>query len=247
MIIAVANQKGGQGKSTTAQAIANGAAAAGLKTLAIDVDPQTNLTYSMGGNPGDVGLYELMTGTMKPAQVIQHTKQGDIISGSFALAGADILLTGEDRVELLKRAIKPIRRKYDLIVIDCPPTLNILLMNALTAADKVIIPLTADMFALQGLYLLVNTIHGIQEKYNPELQIGGVLFVKHNLRTILSRDLTTVIKNKCAELGVPVYESTIREGVAAREAQVQRESLFDYAPRAGVTKDYLAFVKELGL
>ncbi len=245
MIFAIANQKGGQGKSTTAQAIATGAAKIGRKTLAVDLDPQGNLTFSMGGNAADVGAYDLITGSRKPSQVIQKTRQGDLIASSLALAGADSTFTGEARVNALAKALKPIRSKYDVIVIDCPPSLNTLLLNALTAADKVIIPLTADMYSLQGLYQLSQTIKEAQQKYNKGLQIGGVLFVKHNTRTVLARDLSEVIKEKCAEMDIPVYSTTIREGVAIREAQTLRESIFEYAPKSNPAKDYTQLIKEM--
>ncbi len=245
MVFAIANQKGGQGKSTTAQAIVTGAAKIGRKALAIDLDPQGNLTFSMGGNAGDVGAYDLITGSRKPGQVIQKTRQGDIIASSLALAGADSTFTGDTRINALAAAIKPIRNKYDVIVIDCPPSLNTLLLSALTAADTVIIPLTADMYSLQGLYMLTQTIRETQQRHNKALKIGGVLFVKHNTRTILARDLTDVITDKCRELDIPVYETTIREGVAIREAQTMRESIFDYAPKSNPAKDYMNLIKEL--
>lgn len=247
MVIAIANQKGGQGKSTTAQALATGAAKKGRKTLAIDLDPQANLTFSMGGNPSDVGAYELITGQNKATQVIQRTSQGDIIASSLALAGADTTLTGDARTIALKQAIKPLENKYDAIIIDCPPTLNTLLINALAAADMVIIPLTADMYSLQGLYLLAQTIRETKDKYNPALEIGGILFVKHSNRTILARELAEVILDTCRSLDIPAFETTISEGVAIREAQTQRASIFDYAPKSRTAKEYMQLIEEIGL
>lgn len=246
MVIAIANQKGGQGKTTTAQALVTGAAQIGRKALAVDLDPQGNLTFSMGGNAADVGAYEFITGKAAATYAIQKTKQGDVIASSSRLALADTAFIGEQRIKALAKALRPIRNKYDLIVIDCPPALNVLLVNALVAADKVIIPLTADMYSLQGLYQLIQTIKGAQE-HNSRLEIGGVLFVRHNTRTVLARDLTEVIANKCRELDIPTYKTAIREGVAIREAQTLRESLFEYAPRANVTKDYMQLIKELDI
>lgn len=246
MIIAVCNQKGGQAKSTTAQAIATGATKIGRKSLAIDLDPQGNLSFSMGGNGADAGTYELITGKLKPGQIIQHTQQGDIIPASISLATADSKLTGDNRATALRDALRPIKSKYDVITIDCPPTLNILLINALMAADIVIIPITADMYALQGLYLLKDSIQDAQ-KVNAGLKIGGVLFTKHNTRTVLARELTEVITEKCGELHIPIYKTTIREGVAIREAQTQRASIFDYAPKSKPAADYMQLIKEIGL
>lgn len=246
MIIAVCNQKGGVGKTATAQAIATGAAKIGRRSLAIDLDPQCNLSFSMGGNSADAGIYELMMGMTTPGQIIQHTAQGDIIPASTGLALADHTFTGESRSTYLAAALRPVRRKYDVITIDCPPALNILLVNALMAADTVIIPLTADMYALQGLYQLKQSIEAAQ-KSNTGLKIGGVVFTRHSTRTVLARDLTDVITAKCRELDIPVYKTVIREGVSIREAQTQRESIFDYAPRSNPAKDYMQLIDEIGL
>ena len=246
MIIAIANQKGGQGKTTTAQAIATGAAMIGRRSLAIDMDPQANLTFSMRGNSGDTGVYELITGKATPVQAIQNTQQCDIITASSSLALADTTFTGTTRVTALKTALKPIINNYDVITIDCPPTLNTLLINALTAADVVIIPLTADIYSLQGLYQLKQSIEAAQ-KINAELTIGGVLFVKHNIRPIVARDLTDVITDKCQELGIPAYKTVIHESVSIREAQTQRQSIFRYAPKSKPAIDYLQLIEEIGL
>lgn len=243
MIIAVCNQKGGVGKTATAQAIATGARIAGRRSLAIDADPQGNLSFSMGGNSADMGLYELLTGKATPGQTIQTTAQGDILTASNNLA---LPLKGAEPGKLLKKALQPVKKKYDVITIDCPPALNILLANALIAADVVIIPLTADIYALQGLYQLKQSIQDAQ-KINPGLKIGGVVFTRHSTRTILARDLTDVIKDKCAELQIPVYKTTISEGVAVREAQLQRQSILEYAPKSRPARDYKRLIEEIGL
>ena len=246
MVIAVANQKGGQGKSTTAQSIATGAALIGRRSLAIDLDAQGNLSFGMGGNSADMGVYELIKGIATPGQTIQHTRQGDIITASGSLALADTIFTGEERTTALRDAIRPIKKKYNVITIDCPPALNTLLVNALMTADVVIIPITSDMYALQGLYQLKQTITAAQ-KSNTELKIGGVVFTRHNTRTVLARELTDVITDKCRELDIPVYKTVIREGVAIREAQTQRQNIFEYAPKSKPAKDYMQLIQEIGL
>ena len=247
MIITVSNQKGGTGKSTTAAAIATGAAYKGKKALAIDLDPQSNLSFVMGANPLDVGAYELMTQNATPAQLIQHTSQGDVIAGSLLLAAADTILTGDARISALKTAIKPLKSRYDVIVIDTPPTLGTLLINALTASDKVIIPLQADVLSLQGLYQLTQTIRKAQSEYNKGLELAGILFTRHNGRTIISREIMETMKSKSAELNVPILNSTIRDGVAVREAQTLRQSLFEYAPKSKPAQDYFKLLAEIGL
>lgn len=239
MIIAVANQKGGQGKTTTAHALATGSTG---KTLAIDLDPQTNLTLTMDGNPAAKGVYELITGEAKAADTIWDSDQGDIIVANNRLTE----ISNDFPVDSLKNSIKPIKKKYDHIIIDCPPTLNVLMLNALVAADIVVIPLTADIYSFQGIQHLKRTIDAAKQ-INRRLSVGGVLFVKHNTRTILGRDLTEAITRSCAELDIPVYKTTIREGVAIREAQMLRRSIFEYAPKSKPAQDYKKLIEEIGL
>lgn len=246
MIITLCNQKGGSGKTTTAMAIADGARLRGKKTLIVDCDPQANLTYSMGGNENDVGAYELLTGETTPGQTIQKTKRGDIIASSESLALADTS-TDIDGVYGLRNVLKPIKGKYDVIVIDTPPTLGTLLINALAASDLVILPLAADVWALQGLYRTLENIKTVQAKYNKGLKVGGVLFTRHSTRTVLARDFEQAIRQKCKEMQVPVFKITIRDGISVREAQAEQANLFKYAPKSNPAIDYSKFLDELGL
>lgn len=245
MILTVANQKGGVGKSTSAAALATAAAYKGKKSLLIDLDPQGNASYIMGANLQDVGSYELLVEHKTAGQTIQHTPQGDIIASSLKLALAESQLQSEEeRLYSLKAAIKPIKSKYDLIVIDTPPVLNVLLFNALNATDKVIIPLYADILSLQGLYQLVHTIES-QQQNNKALELTGVFFNKHNTRTVLARDTMDTMRDKCAAMGVPVLKSTIREAVAVREAQTLQQSLYEYAPKSKPAQDYIKLLEEV--
>lgn len=245
MIIAICNQKGGTGKSTSAAALATAATYKGKRSLLIDLDPQGNASYIMGANLQDVGSYELLVEHKTAASCIQHTAQGDIIASNLRLSLAESQLTSEEeRLYSLKAALKPIKSKYDAIIIDTPPVLNVLLLNALCAADKAIVPLYADILSLQGLYQLINTIKS-QQKNNAALELTGVFFNKYSTRTVLARDTMETMREKCAAMGVPVLKTTIREAVAVREAQTLQQSLYEYAPKSKPAQDYIKLLEEV--
>ena len=237
-VIAVASQKGGTGKTTTAAAVSCWAAEHGMKTVVVDLDPQASLTHIFGGDGNAPGAYELLKGT--PAEQLIQTCNGfpDLISASLQLAGADAEFSAKPgRDFFLRKALEAAAGRWDLAVIDTPPTLGTLLVNALTAASKVIIPLQADTFAAQAVYQLMGTINQVQEYCNRDLTVAGVLLTRYSNRTILARDLQEDLEEKCAALDIQLLPP-ISEGVAFRESQTMQESLFTYAPKSKPAQDY---------
>lgn len=234
-ILAVAVIKGGTGKTTTAAALAQAAASAGKKVLAIDLDPQANLTFTLSADQNQEGSYQLLHDA-DPQQLIQHTQQGiDVIAASPDLATER---TQAASVKRLQEAIEPLQRKYDYIIIDTPPTMGELTFNALQACTGLIIPLEVDNYSLQGLYQITDIAHQMQ-RHNPKLKILGAVLTRYDNRPKINRYLKDVIADKGKEAGAPLL-AAIRKGVAVTEAQAMQQSLFDYAPKSKPAQDYKA-------
>lgn len=243
-IIAVANQKGGTGKSTTAAALGAGLLLRGFNVLYVDLDAQGNLSYTLGTSRGATVL-DVLTGQATAEQAIQHTPQGDAIPAAPALASADTMLTSTGKEYRLKEALEPIKRKYDFIIIDTGPALGILTVNALTACTWAIVPAQADIFSLQGIGQLHTTIDAVKRYCNPDLEIAGILLTRYNPRTVLSRDITAMIDQTAEKLHTKLFTTTIRETVSIKEAQASQAGIYDYAPKSNAAQDYSAFIDEL--
>jgi chromosome partitioning protein len=242
-ITAVANQKGGVSKSTTSHAVSTGLKARGYRVLTIDMDPQCDISRSMKSNIRSGGVFDVLSGE-PAAGFIQTTHQGDILSGSQQLIGADKKFAEISSEYILADALGPIKNNYDYIIIDCPPQLGILTVNALVAATDVIVPITPDMYAMEGLSQLTANIKKIKLRPNPVLRISGILLTRYSGRSILNRDLKEAIEAQADEMGTKVYSAFIREGIAIREAQTQHTSIFDYAPASNQAQDYNDFINE---
>ena len=242
-ITACVLQKGGTGKSTTSHALSTGLMARGFKVLTIDLDQQGNLSHSMRADTGGKGLFDALSGE-PVADLIQATQQGHILASSARLVGADKVFIDIGMEYLLSEALSPIKDRYDYIIIDCPPQLGVLVINALVASTDIIIPITADMYALQGLSQLMSNIEKVRHRPNPGLRIDGILLTRYSGRTILSRDLRESIESQAIAMGTKVYSTIIREGVSIRESQTQRMSIFDYAPASNQAQDYNDFINE---
>ena len=243
--IAVINQKGGVGKSTTAFAIGAGFILKGYRTLFIDLDAQGNLSYNMEASTQGYNALGVLQRPETIKEEIQHTKQGDIIASSPALSAADTLINQTGKEYRLKEALEAVEAEYDYCVVDTPPALGILTINALTACTGAIIPSQADMYSLQGITQLGSTIDTVRKYCNPSLSIMGIVLTRFNGRSIVRRELAEILDQTADQLKTKLYKTRIRECTAIVEAQVKRQSIYKYAPKSNAAADYKALVAEI--
>lgn len=243
-IIAVANQKGGVGKTTTSLAITAVLRSLGKKVLYVDMDPQCNGTDNYKAQvEGEGTLYDLLIES--DYDCVQKTEMGELIAGDPLLKDANKLLDSVSGVHKLEAGLEVIGPHYDYIILDTPPALSVLLTNALTAANKVVIPLTTDVYSLQGLVQLHETIEDVKKYTNPNLKVDGLLLVKYNERIKLAQGIFESLPDYARLFDTRIYETKIRESVKAREAQAKRRSLIDWAPDSTTALDYKSVVNEI--
>lgn len=234
MILTVINQKGGSGKTTTAGAIAQAAAYKGKKALAVDLDPQANLTYILAADSNRPGSYELLRGT-PAAEVIQTTPQNiDVIPAAWSLQTEK---TGPGSARRLQKALEPVKNNYDIVIIDTPPTPGELQYNAMQAADGLIIPLQTDIYNIRALQQIEATAAQIR-KSNDRLRIKGIILTQYDRRPIINRQLKNNLEAEAYKKVIP-YLGEVRKSVAIQEAAALRKSIFEYAPNSKPAQDYL--------
>ena len=244
-VFTVTNQKGGVGKTTTALILSEGLSRKGYRVLTIDSDPQGNLSYTTGIEKGESALYSLFKGTIKTEEAIKKTNIGfDLISGGKELSRVELEFTETGREYLLKEIIDPIKEEYDYIIIDTPPTLSLLTVNALTASDSVIIPMSTDAYSLQGLDALITLIGRVRKYSNPSIKIDGILLIRYNQRSIMSRQIKEQLVDIAKGYGTRLYNTTIREAVAIRESQFLKKSVFANH-RSNIEQDCNRFINEV--
>jgi len=239
------NQKGGVGKTTSAINIGAYLAEAGKKVLLVDFDSQGNMSSGVGLSKDKPTIYELMAGQASADQVIKHTSVAnlDAIPASIDLSGAAIELVGQqERDFFLKKSLQPVKDKYDYILIDCPPSLGILTLNGLAAADAVLIPMQCEYFALEGISLLLQTVKKVQKSINPSLTIGGIFFTMYDSRTRLAQEVVTQVK---AYFGDAVFNTIIPRNVRLSEAPSHGIPICKYDPNCQGAKSYKNLAEEV--
>ncbi len=238
-IITVTNQKGGVGKTTTSNALISGLSKMGYKVLGIDLDPQGNLGFSLGLDiENGVTIYDVFKGNVSAKDAIRSTSSGDVISSNILLSTAELEFNKPGREFLLKDSIKEIKDKYDYIIIDTPPALNILTVNAYVTANYLIIPMVPEILSLLGVSQLKETIDSVTRFYNPSLYVLGILLNKYNKRVNLTREVEEMANAIAKQLGTKVIDVKIRNSISLAEAPAHGEGIFAYAPRSNAAADF---------
>lgn len=243
-VIAFANQKGGVAKTTTTVNLAVAFQEQGLNVLVVDLDPQGNLTMSQGFDPDSVeqSMFDVLVHSLPLEEVIRQAEV-DIAVSSIDLAGAELALSSMiGRERALQKALSPVRGRYDWVLVDTPPSLGLLTINALTAADGVIVPVQCEYLSLRGLVQLENTLAMIRENLNPVVEIQGILPTMYDARTLHSREAVEMLKENFGDL---VFDTRIRKTVRYAEAPVQGSSVLKYDPSGSAAEAYRTLAKEV--
>lgn len=245
-IITVSNQKGGVGKTTTSAALAAGISGKGRKVLGIDLDPQGNFGFCLGLEPANrPTVLDALNGTVAVREAIQETDYCDLLISDITLSSTGLEKIGGENQSILKNMLTPVLPDYDYVIIDTPPALNLLTVNAYVVSDFLIIPMASDILSLVGLAQLKETIESVRGSLNPRLDVLGILLTRFNKRTCLSRDVLEMAGELAAQIGTVVFDTRIRSGVAVAEAPAHGMSIFEYNSRSAAVKDYQDFIEEI--
>ncbi len=245
-VICVANEKGGVGKTTSSGAIAAVLKSKGFNVLAVDMDAQNNLSFSMGADTRmHATVYDMLKGDVIPKFAIQKTKVTDIIASNELLSALELTFTNEGREFLLKNALDTLKSSYDYIIIDSPPALGILTVNSFTAADSIIVPMMSDIFSLQGIAQFYETYTHVKSNCNPKLRVAGIFLTKFNPRTRLSAEIRQTAEMISKDLNIPLLDTFIHQSVTVSEAQAAQKDMLAYAPKNKAVNDYVTLTDEL--
>ena len=245
-ITTITNQKGGVGKTTTAAALLSCLSQRGARVLGVDLDPQGSLGFSMGLDIEHCAtIYDVFRGVAEPADVIRSTDVCDVLPSNILLSAAEMEFNKPGREFLLKAALSKVADGYDYILIDTPPALNILTVNAYVASDSLIIPMAPEVLSLLGVSQIKETIESVRSYYNSRLQVLGILLNRYNGRLNLSREMLELAQEIARQLNTRVFDSKIRSSVSVAEAPAHGQSINDYAPRSKPALDFAALCEEI--
>ena len=252
-VIAFANQKGGVAKTTSAIALAQALALDGKKILFFDLDPQENASNTLRLDRDNYpGLYDLMTAPTNDAtifsrclQQVEGCKNITAIRGDLRLSSADLQFNRQGREFMIREQLEDKKNAFDVVIMDTPPTLGILTVNALTGTDTVVVPISPDGYSLQGFYQLYENIRAIKKYSNPDLKIGGILVTRYVPNTIVSREIHEIAKEYAELVGTKVYNSTIRQTVMVSESISAQQGIMLFAPNSTAAQDYHSFMCEI--
>ena len=245
-VIVTTNQKGGVGKTTTACALLAGLRQRGAKVLGVDLDPQGSLGFCLGLDIENCAtIYDVLKGSRTIQEVITPSESGDILPSNILLSAAELEFNRPGREFLLKNCLAEVAEEYDYIIIDTPPALNVLTVNAYVAADGLIIPMAPEILSLLGVAQIRETIDTVRRCYNSRLRVLGILLNKYNQRFTLNREVLDMAEQIAAQLDTKVFQARIRSGVAVAEAPAHGESVLTYAPDSKVARDFRLLLNEV--
>lgn len=242
--IVVLSRKGGTGKTTTVHAVGSGLAKRGKSVLYLDMDGQANLTLTFGANENGLSGYNVLCDDLPISKAIQHANLGDIVAGSENLHGVDLKLKGTKAFYTLGNALKEVSKQYDYCIIDTPAALGMVTINSIIAADKIIVPAQAELYSVQGVKRVVDALNEIKETCGENRKIDGILITRFNPRAAISKSIHSDLEQMAKLYKTKVYKTTIRECTALKEAELMKQSIYDYAPRSNGAKDYTDFMDE---
>lgn len=246
IIITITNQKGGIGKTTTSSALISGLTARGKKVLGVDLDPQGNLGFNLGIEIEKTDtIYDVFKNGISITRAISRTEHGDIIPSNILLSGAELEFNNPGREFLLKNALADISHLYDYIIIDTPPALNILTVNAYVASNGLIIPMIPEILSLLAVSQIKETIDTVTKVYNQDLIVLGILLTRYNKQLNLTKEVLEMTKTLASQLNTKVFDAKIRQGVSVAEAPAYGQSVLDYAPDSAPAKDLNEFIDEV--
>ena len=245
-IITITNQKGGVGKTTTSSALMDGLRSRGARVLGVDLDPQGSLGFCLGLDIEHCAtIYDALKGSVPIREVIMHSDCGDILPSNILLSAAELEFNRPGREFLLKNCLAEVEEDYDYIIIDTPPALNVLTVNAYVAADGLVIPMAPEILSLLGVSQIRETIDTVRRCYNSRLRVLGIVLNKYNQRFTLNREVLDMAEQIAQQLDTRVFHSRIRSGVAVAEAPAYGESVLSYAPDSKVARDFRLLINEI--